>query len=63
MRDSAGFGAHTKNTERWRIIDINRRLGHFTHGFANFCKVVIAEVAGPNVPAINASSIGQHAVD
>ena len=58
MRDSAGFGAHTENAERWRVININRRFSHFAHGFTNLCKVVIAEVAGPNVPTINASSIG-----
>ena len=63
MRDSAGFGAHTENTECWRVININRRFSHLAHGFADFRKIVIAEVTGPNVPAVNTSGISQHAVD
>ena len=62
MRNSAGFGAHTENTKCWRVIDINRRFSHFAHSFTNLCKVVVTEIASTNIPAVNASGIGQHAV-
>ena len=63
MHSAASFSAHLQHAKSWRIINEDWRFCHFSHRFTDFTEIVVTQITGADIPAVNTRGISKHTVN